>query len=104
MSPVIGTTPTSPHKSWLYSLTLNRLRAVATRRLHTGASAAALAALRDSGVLRRLGVDATAWWAGLPDERKWRRDAGEALLRARLLHPPDLDAHLSQVLLVLFRL
>ncbi len=65
------------------------------RRLHTGASAAALGALRD-GPLRRLGADCTAWWAGLPDERKWRREAGEALLRARLLHPPELDAHLSQ--------
>jgi hypothetical protein len=67
----------------------------APRRLHTGASAAALGALRD-GPLRRLGADCTAWWAGLPDERKWRREAGEALLRARLLHPPELDAHLSQ--------
>ncbi|KAK9843414.1 hypothetical protein WJX81_000935 [Elliptochloris bilobata] len=75
-----------------------RMYEVSGSLLHTGASATALAALRDSGVLRRLGADATAWWGGLPDERKWRRDAGEALLRARLLHPPDLDAHLSQVL------
>jgi len=56
------------------------------RRLHTGASAAALGALRD-GPLRRLGADCTAWWAGLPDERKWRREAGEALPRACCTRP-----------------
>ena len=38
----------------------------------------------------------TAWWAALTDERKWRRDCGEALLRARLFHLHDLDAHLAK--------
>ena len=51
--------------------------------------------LRDSAC-KRLPLEATAMWTALPDERKWRRDAGEALLRARLLSLPDLDAHLAK--------
>jgi hypothetical protein len=53
--------------------------------------------LRDSAC-KRMPLELTAMWAGLADERKWRRDAGEALVRARLLSPPDLDAHLAKVL------
>lgn len=65
-------------------------------RLHTGASVAALEILRDSG-MKRLPVELTGWWVGIQDERKWRRDAGEALVRARMLQAPDLDAHLAKV-------
>lgn len=67
-------------------------------RLHTGASAAALVILRDSAV-KRLPQELTSWWAGLLDERKWRKDAGETLVRNRLFHAPDLDAHLTKVVL-----
>ena len=66
------------------------------RRLHTGASVAALTILRDSA-LKRLPAELTALWVAMIDERKWRRDAGEALVRARLFQAPDLDAHLAKV-------
>ena len=72
-------------------------------RLHTGATAAALEILRDSAC-KRLPLEVTAMWAALADERKWRRDAGETLLRARLLSLPDLDAHLAKVEMPLCRL
>lgn len=53
--------------------------------------------LREGGC-KRLPLEVTGWWAGLPDERlKWRREVGEALARARLLSLPDLDAHLAKV-------
>ena len=52
--------------------------------------------LREGGC-KRLPLEVTGWWAGLPDERlKWRREVGEALARARLLSLPDLDAHLAK--------
>ena len=48
--------------------------------------------------MRRLAADATAWWASAPDDRRWRRDAGEALLRARLLQPAAVDGVLTKAL------
>jgi hypothetical protein len=65
-------------------------------RLHTGASVAALTILRDAA-LKRLPAELTGWWIAIVDERKWRRDTGEALVRARLFQLPDLDAHLAKV-------
>ena len=65
-------------------------------RLHTGASVAALTILRDAA-LKRLPAELTVCWIAIVDERKWRRDAGEALVRARLFQLPDLDAHLAKV-------
>lgn len=58
---------------------------------------AALEILRDAA-LKRLAAEVTGWWAAIVDERKWRRDAGEALVRARMFQAPDLDAHLAKVL------
>ena len=66
-------------------------------RAAAGACAAALACLRDRAV-RRLAADVTAWWAAAPDDRRWRRDAGEALLRARLLQPAAVDGLLTKAL------
>ncbi|KAK9916879.1 hypothetical protein WJX75_008268 [Coccomyxa subellipsoidea] len=74
-----------------------RLFEVQNARLHTGASVAALTILRDAA-LKRLPAELTGWWIAIVDERKWRRDTGEALVRARLFQLPDLDAHLAKVL------
>lgn len=57
---------------------------------------AALTILRDAA-LKRLPAELTGWWVAIVDERKWRRDTGEALVRARLFQLPDLDAHLAKV-------
>lgn len=39
----------------------------------------------------------TAAWMGVEDERKYNKEAVEALLRARLLALAELDNHLSKV-------
>ena len=65
------------------------------RRLHAGASAAALDALR-ARTAPRLAVEITAWWSGVPEERRWRRGPGEALLAARLLMLPEADLMLAK--------
>ena len=66
--------------------------------LHTAACVAAIVLIQSRRLSPRFPADLTALWVGLADDRKWRKDAAEALLRARLLHAPELDAHLSKVL------
>ena len=65
--------------------------------LHVQASAAALSLLKGR-LPGRFPTDLTGLWTGLAEDRKWRKDVAEALLRARLLNGPDMDAHLSKVL------
>ena len=65
-------------------------------RLHVTAYVAALEVLREAAV-RRLPVELTAWFTQLPEEGKFRRDVGEALLRGGLLYLPDLDLYLAKV-------
>lgn len=65
--------------------------------LHTTSSVAAIVLLR-SRLPPRFPAELTALWIGLPDDRKWRKDVVEALLRAKLLHAPELDAHMSKFL------
>ena len=61
------------------------------------ASAAALLLLRER-LPGRFPTDLTGLWTGLAEDRKWRKDVAEALLRARLLSGPEMDAHLNKVL------
>ena len=46
----------------------------------------------------RFSTDLTTLWAGLAEDRKWRKDIAEALLRAKLLNGPEIDTHLCKVL------
>jgi CCR4-NOT transcription complex subunit 1 len=66
-------------------------------RLHVTAYAGALEALRER-VIPRLPAEVTAHFVNLTDEGKFRRDACEALVRARILVPADLDIHLAKSL------
>ena len=61
------------------------------------ASVAALSLLK-ARLPGRFPTELTGLWTGLAEDRKWRRDVAEALLRARLLNGPEMDAHLSKVL------
>jgi hypothetical protein len=36
--------------------------------------------------------------SGLADDRKWRKDIAESMLRAKLLNGPEVDTHLCKVL------
>lgn len=65
--------------------------------LHVQASVAALSLLK-ARLPGRFPTELTGLWTGLAEDRKWRRDVAEALLRARLLNGPEMDAHLSKVL------
>ena len=58
---------------------------------------AALSALR-TRLPVRLPTELVNWWAGLPDPARWRRDVVEALLKARLMHAPELDNQLAKIL------
>jgi CCR4-NOT transcription complex subunit 1 len=66
-------------------------------RLHVTAYCGALEVLRETAV-RRLPVELTAWFTQLPEDGKFHKDVGEALLRAGLLYLPDLDIYLAKVL------
>ncbi|KAL4458253.1 hypothetical protein ABPG75_013118 [Micractinium tetrahymenae] len=66
-------------------------------RLHVTAYCASLEVLKETAV-RRLPVELTAWFAQLPEEGKFHKDVGEALLRGGLLYLPDLDLYLAKVL------
>lgn len=61
------------------------------------ASVAALSLLK-ARLPGRFPTELTGLWTGLTDDRKWRRDVAEALLRARLLNGPEMDAHLAKIL------
>jgi hypothetical protein len=65
--------------------------------LHLIASVAALALLM-SRLPPRFSTDLTSLWAGLADDRKWRKDIAESMLRAKLLNGPEVDTHLCKVL------
>lgn len=65
--------------------------------LHVQASVAALSLLK-ARLPGRFPTELTGLWTGLTDDRKWRRDVAEALLRARLLNGPEMDAHLAKIL------
>ena len=65
--------------------------------LHVQASVAALSLLK-ARLPGRFPTELTGLWTGLAEDRKWRRDIAEALLRAKLLNGPEMDAHLSKVL------
>lgn len=69
----------------------------AQSRLHVTAYVAALEVLKETAV-RRLPVELTAWFAQLPEDGKFHKDVGEALLRGGLLYLPDLDLYLAKVL------
>jgi hypothetical protein len=49
-------------------------------------------------------LNMTAAWMGMEDERKYSKDAVEALLRARLLALSELDNHLPKVRTLSFKL
>ena len=65
--------------------------------LHVQASVAALSLLK-SRLPGRFPTDLTALWTSLAEDRKWRKDVAEALLRVRLLNGPEMDAHLNKIL------
>lgn len=65
--------------------------------LHLNASVAALALLM-SRLPPRFSTDLTSLWAGLADDRKWRKDIAESMLRVKLLNGPEVDTHLCKVL------
>lgn len=69
----------------------------AAGRMHATSYAAALAVLRDTAV-RRLPVEATAWFSQLPDEMRVAREPTEALLRVQLFNMPDFDTLLAKSL------
>ncbi len=64
---------------------------------HLHVSVAALALLM-SRLPARFSTDLTTLWAGLSEDRKWRKDIAEAMLRSKLLNGPEVDTHLCKVL------
>lgn len=65
-------------------------------RAHVAAYIAAMAALRDAAY-PRMAIFTTNWFVNMEDDRKFHREIGEALVRARLLQLPELDTHLAKV-------
>lgn len=76
-------------------------------RLHTQALATALHALALRLPDGRLAREVSSGWASLSravgDDRKWRFDAIESLLRNHLLLLPDLDGQVAEVCLQIIR-
>ena len=66
-------------------------------RMHCSAYASALAVLRDAAI-RRLPMEATAWFSQLPDDMRGQREATEALVRVSMLSLPDFDAVVAKSL------
>lgn len=52
--------------------------------------------LREAAGFRQLPLKITQWYISVDEERRWSRPATEALIRAHLLHLPDLDAFLAK--------
>ena len=69
------------------------------RRLHTGASVAALVLLRDS-LCKSMPGELTRMWVNATDERKWHRGAVQALMKANLFSMPDVDTCLAKACLL----
>lgn len=65
--------------------------------LHVQASVAALSLLKGR-LPARFSTDLTGLWTGLAEDRKWRKDIAEALLRAKLINGPEMDADLNKTL------
>jgi len=65
--------------------------------MHLHTSVASLALLMGR-LPARFSTDLTSLWAGLADDRKWRKDIAESMLRAKLLNGPEVDTHLCKVL------
>lgn len=79
-----------------------RMFEVSGIRLHTTAMAAALQSLALRLPEGRMAREMASLWSSLgrtpSDDRKWRYDAIEALLRHRLLTLPDVDAQVAEAL------